>query len=170
MNKKGISLIEMMISLCISAVIMAGAYQSFIHQAKNYETQEVLAEAQNDVRSGLLIMTDDLRMAGFDREGNGSNVVVANAIAIHNPDTIRVEWELDNNTVKAVQYYLADGKLKRNIFMNDVLVGPSQEVLDNLTSLAFSYESNGSKILRTNVELTVKNRALTSAISFRNMK
>ena len=39
MNKKGFTLIEMMLALIISAIIMGALYQGFINQAKTYAIQ-----------------------------------------------------------------------------------------------------------------------------------
>jgi type II secretion system protein J len=172
MNPKGITLIELLISFCISAFIMAGAYQVFINQAKTYEVQEVLADAQNSVRSGMQIMTDDLRIAGYDKEGGGSNVPVGawNPIPVHETSSIRVEWEQDNNTIKAVQYFLSDEKLQRKVYMNGVLTDSPQVVLDDVTKLTFAYTLSGTKVVRVDVTLAVKNRSLSSTVIFRNIK
>ena len=173
MNQKGITLIELLISFCIAAIVMAGVYQVFINQAKTYEVQEAVADAQNAVRSGMQIMIDDLRMAGYDKEGNGSNVPVGawNPIPVHETSNIRVEWEQDNDTIKAVQYFFADGKLQRNIYLNGALSQDSpQVVLDDVTGLAFTYTLSGTQVLRADVTLMVKNRTLASTVIFRNAK
>lgn len=170
MNQKGITLIELLISFMLSAIVMAGAYQVFINQAKTYEVQEAVADAQNAVRSGMQIMTDDLRMAGYDKEGGGSNVTITTPVPIHQTNNIRVEWEQDNDTVKAVQYFLEDGMLKRNVYLNNVLTDSPQIVLDDATGLAFAYTLSGTKVVRADVTLTVKNRTLASTVIFRNVK
>jgi prepilin-type N-terminal cleavage/methylation domain-containing protein len=173
MDQKGITLIELLISLCIAAIVIAGGYQVFITQAKTYELQEAVADAQNAVRSGMQIMIDDLRMAGYDKEGNGSNVPVGtwNPVPVHEKSKIRVEWERDNDTIKAVQYFFADGKLQRDIYLNGLLSEDSPElVLDDVTGLTFTYTLSGTKVVRADVTLTVKNRTLASTVIFRNVK
>ena len=172
MNQKGITLIEMLISLCISAIIIAGVYQVFINQAKTYEIQEAAADAQNAVRSGMQIMTDDLRMAGYDKEGGGSNVPVGiwNPVPVHETSNIRVEWEQDNDTIKAVQYLVSNSQLVRNVWLNNVLTNSPQVVLDDVTGLVFAHTLSGTKVISTDVTLTVKNRTLQSSVIFRNVK
>ena len=170
MNQKGITLIEMLITLCISAIIMTGAYQVFISQAKTYEVQEAAADAQNSVRSGMQIVIDDLRMAGYDKEGGGSNITIPVPVPVHETNNIRVEWEQDNNTVKAIRYYLSEGKLMRDIYLNNVLTGSPQEVLDDVNGFTLSYILSGTKVVQADIELTVKNRTLTSSVIFRNVK
>ena len=170
MNKKGITLIEMLIALCLSAVIMAGAYQVFISQAKTYEIQEAVADSQNSVRIGMQLMTDDLRLAGYDKEGDGSNVVISNPVPVRQASNIRGDFEQDNTTIKGIQYFLADGKLQRNIYLNGVLTDSPQEVLDGVSGLTFTYGFSGTKVVRVDIELIVKNRALNSTVIFRNIR
>ena len=170
MNQKGITLVELLISFCVSGIVMAGAYQVFINQAKSYEVQEAVADAQNSVRSGMQIMADDLRMAGYDKEGNGSTVAVVTPVS-GTASSIRVEWEYDNSTIKAVQYFLVNGKLERNVYLNGGLTGDSpQEVLDEVSKLNFAYTMSGTKFVRVDLTLTVENRELSSSIIFRNVK
>ena len=71
MGQKGFTLLELLISFCISACVMAGAYKVFTNLAKNYEIQESVADAQNPFRSGMTTMLEDLRMAGYDKQGGG---------------------------------------------------------------------------------------------------
>ncbi len=186
MNQKGITLIELLISLCIAAIVIAGAYQVFITQAKTYKVQEAVAGAQNAVRSGMQIMIDDLRMAGYDKEGNGSNVPVEawNPIPVHETSKIRVEWEQDNNTIKAVEYFFADRKLQRNIYLNDDLSKDSPQVVlgcdepppnggpgsECVTGLTFKYYPPSGTVVGADVTLMVENRTLVSTVIFRNVK
>lgn len=172
MNQKGITLIELLVSFCISAFVIAGAYQIIINQAKIYEVQEAIADAQNAVRLGMEIMVNDLRTAGYDKEGGGSNVPVGiwDPVPVHEASNIRVEWEHDNDTIKAVQYFLADGKLQRNVYLNGVLTDSPQIVLDDVTGLTFAYTLSETNVVRTDVTLAVKNRTLASTIGFRNVK
>lgn len=178
MNQKGITLIELLISFCIAAIVMAGAYRVFITQAKTYEVQEAVADAQNAVRSGMQIMIDDLRMAGYDKEDTNSKVPLNgtwNPVPVHEKSKIRVEWEQDNDHIKAVEYFFADGKLQRNIYLkgllSEVLSEDSpQVVLDDVMGLAFTYTLSGTKVVRADVTLTVKNRTLASTVIFRNVK
>jgi len=167
MNNKGTSLIELLITLVIASFIMAGVYQVFIHEAKSYESQEQIGESQNAVRSGMETLVSDLRMAGYDREGG---VVVTNPIS-GSSSSVRVEWEYNDTTLKAVQYFRSNNQLQRNVYLNGVLTEDSpQIVVDDVTDLKFAYVTSGSKIVRTDVTLAVKNRSLSSSIMLRNSK
>ena len=168
-NQKGITLIEMLVSLVIASIIIAGAYRVFISQAESYAIQDRVAEAQNSVRAGMEIMAADLRMAGYDKEGGGSNVTVTSPVS-GSSNSIRVEWERDNDTITSAEYLLSNRQLQRNIYLNGVLTDSPQVVLDEVSKLNFAYTMSGTKFVRVDVTLAVKNRELSSSIIFRNVK
>ena len=62
---KGVTLIELLIALVISAVLIAGIYRAFIHQQRTYATQEQVADMQQNVRVAINKMMREIRMAGF---------------------------------------------------------------------------------------------------------
>jgi prepilin-type N-terminal cleavage/methylation domain-containing protein len=62
---KGVTLIELLIALVISAILIAGIYRTFIHQQKSYATQEQVADMQQNVRAAINRMMREIRMAGF---------------------------------------------------------------------------------------------------------
>jgi prepilin-type N-terminal cleavage/methylation domain-containing protein len=64
-KSKGVTLIELLIALVISAIIIAGIYRTFIQQQKSYATQEQVADMQQNVRVSINRMMREIRMAGF---------------------------------------------------------------------------------------------------------
>jgi type IV pilus assembly protein PilW len=168
-NQKGITLIELFVSLAIASIVTAGAYQVSINLGKNYIIQEQVAEAQNSVRAGIEIMVADLRMAGYDKEGGGSTVGVASPVS-GSSNSIRVEWERDNNTIKSVQYFLSNRQLQRNVYLNGVLTDSPQVVLDDVSRMSFAYTMSGTNFVSVDVRLAVNNRELSSSVIFRNVK
>jgi len=67
MNKKGLTLIELLIVLVISSILIAGIYRTFIHQQHTYTVQEQVVDMQQSVRIGINQMVREIRMAGFGR-------------------------------------------------------------------------------------------------------
>ena len=63
-NAKGVTLIELLIALVISAVLTAGIYRAFIHQQRSYTTQEQVADMQQNARVAINRMMREIRMAG----------------------------------------------------------------------------------------------------------
>jgi len=64
-NAKGVTLIELLIALVISAILTGGIYRTFIHQQRSYTTQEQVADMQQNVRVAINRMMREVRMAGF---------------------------------------------------------------------------------------------------------
>ncbi len=68
MNQKGLTLIELLIALVISAFLIAGIYRTFIHQQHTYTVQEQVVDMQQNVRIAINQMVREIRMAGFGRQ------------------------------------------------------------------------------------------------------
>src|SRR4030042_2905208 len=73
-KEKGLTLIELLIALVISALLIAGLYRTFINQQKTYTVQEQVVDMQQNVRAAINRMMTEIRMAGF---GNVSMVLPA---------------------------------------------------------------------------------------------
>jgi len=68
MNKKGLTLIELLIVLVISSILIAAIYRTFIHQQHSYTVQEQVVDMQQNVRIAINQMVREIRMAGFGRQ------------------------------------------------------------------------------------------------------
>ncbi len=62
----GFTLLELLLTLAISGIISASIYSAFIAQQRTYLAQDQVAEMQQNLRAGLMMMTRDVRMAGYD--------------------------------------------------------------------------------------------------------
>jgi type IV pilus assembly protein PilW len=67
-GSKGVSLVELMVALVISAILIAALYRTFIAQQKAYNIQEQVVDMQQNARLAISKTIRDIRMAGF---GNG---------------------------------------------------------------------------------------------------
>ncbi len=71
-TNKGVTFIEILISLVISSILVAALYRLFIGQQKSYTVQEQVVDTQQMARIGINRMMTEIRMAGF---GNVSMVL-----------------------------------------------------------------------------------------------
>lgn len=71
-KEKGLTLIELLIAMVISALVIAGLYRTFIGQQKTYSVQEQIVDMQQNARAAVNRMMTEIRMAGF---GNVSMVL-----------------------------------------------------------------------------------------------
>jgi type IV pilus assembly protein PilW len=153
LNKKGITLIELLVALIVSAAVVAGIYRVFAAQTKAYTVQEQVVEIQQGTRSAMEILLRDLRMAGFDSDDAGSKINIANPI-VAGDHSVAVSYEYDYSTQYIVTYSLdaATKKLFRQltIMKDDGSSNATQDVvLENVEALDFTYgvDSNGDGAL-----------------------
>ncbi|MCF6236726.1 MAG: PilW family protein [Gammaproteobacteria bacterium] len=64
-HQTGLTLIEIMVAMVISLVLMAGVLQIFLANKKSFLVQESLSRMQENGRTAMRILADDLRMAGY---------------------------------------------------------------------------------------------------------
>lgn len=77
-NQKGFTLIELMISIAIFGVVIAGVIGAFQDQLLSHNTQQRVLNMQQNARAAMYYMTRELKMAGLDPTGNaGAGIITA---------------------------------------------------------------------------------------------
>jgi len=135
MNNKGITLIEILVSLVIVSVLMAGFYNTFLVQHRTYTAQETITDMTQSARASVSKMVQELRMAGYKKPGE-----VLNGISVATPTTIRVLADLnrDGDTAdpdEQVDYAYDAGTKEITRTANN----QSEIVCGGVTSFNFSY-------------------------------
>jgi len=64
-SQRGISLVELMISITIGLILMTGVVQLFLSSRATFSTQQALSRVQETGRLGMEFLADDIRMAGY---------------------------------------------------------------------------------------------------------
>lgn len=64
-HQKGLSLVELMISLTLGIVLMTGVVQMFLTSRVTYNTQQAISSIQESGRMAMEILSADARMAGY---------------------------------------------------------------------------------------------------------
>ncbi len=138
-NRRGITLIELLVGLVICAIAIAAIYRLFITQSRAYVVQDQVVEIQQNIRSAMELMVRDLRMAGFDYDNLNSlfriedfkplppYIVTGNSITV---------WYENFQTgppvisqIHAVTYTLNGTNLQRQLTINGVVQPQQPEVL-----------------------------------------
>ncbi len=141
---KGVTLIELLIVLVMSAFVIAGIYRLFIAQTRAYTVQDQVVEVQQSIRSAMEILLRDLRMAGFDSDSVGSKIIIANPI-IAEDHKVFVSYEYDNTTQHTVTYWI--DVATKTLFRQLTTIkddgsrtdGPREALLENVDALDFKY-------------------------------
>jgi type IV pilus assembly protein PilW len=140
-NKKGITLIELLVGLVLCAIVVAGIYRLFVVQSKAYTVQDQVVEVQQSIRSAMEVLLRDLRMAGYDSDGVTSKISIANPV-LPGDHSVTINYEYDDTHRHEITYSLMNGNLTRQltIFPDG---GPSssttETILENVDALDFNY-------------------------------
>lgn len=104
MNNKGFSLVEMMITLAISAIIIGAAFGSYTIIARNFQWQSDMKYMSQTARDVVEMITKDIRNAGFRFE---SSSVISDPVKIYDAgdalDRIEVIYDETEEPYKRVK-------------------------------------------------------------------
>ena len=77
-NVDGFTLVEMMIAMVISTIIAMVVYFAYSSQQKIYIRQEANVDMQQNLRAGLYLISQEVRMAAYDSTGKaGASIINA---------------------------------------------------------------------------------------------
>jgi type IV pilus assembly protein PilW len=66
MDRRGFTLVELMVTLAISSIALAGIYGVYRAQLKSHVTQNAVVDIQQNLRNSLYVLQRQIRMAGYD--------------------------------------------------------------------------------------------------------
>ena len=152
LDRKGITLIELMVALVISGIVIGAVYRLFIAQTRAYGLQDQVVEIQQNVRSAMEVLLRDLRMAGCDDDntiGKPSLVPMVTPVA-SNAITVSYRYYDQNNALNRVTaaYTLVGTDLQRQLTLNGV-GNPAEVILPNVNSFILTYgiDADGNRIV-----------------------
>ncbi|SDK80304.1 PilW family protein [Microbulbifer yueqingensis] len=64
-NQRGISLVELMVSITVGLILMTGVVQLFLSSRATFTTQQAISRVQETGRLAMEFMSRDIRMAGY---------------------------------------------------------------------------------------------------------
>lgn len=106
-KQAGLSLVELMISITLGLVLMAGVVQMFVSSKTVFSTQQSLSRIQETGRLAIEFLSKDIRMAGF--YGCFRPNPSINGKALQN-STLNISG-LHGNFAQGIQGYQAEGSL-----------------------------------------------------------
>lgn len=142
-NKKGFTLVELMITMVLAGIVTAVLATTYIMQQRSATAQEQVVEMQQNIRAGLAMLERDIRMAGFDPT---STVVGSKDIITATTNTLQLAQDLNGDgdiadTGEDLTYSLyvaADGVQKLGREDNTGGSG-NQAVAENIDAIEFYY-------------------------------
>ena len=123
--KTGFTLIEVMMSLVILAMLMTAVAFAFDASVTNYQTNKGIYETVNTGRQALLRITNDLRTA--------EAVALIGGGALDDPDNAQISLLTNTGTNITYRYDSTDNTL----YYVDNATGTPYTLCDNVTSVTF---------------------------------
>jgi len=148
MGDQGFTVVEFLIACALLSVLMATMVKLFTLINYTYTTQNAAASVQQVVRTGIDIMTQNIRMAGF----NPLQLAGVGIQADSSADSIRFSYDKNADGIiddendaddndEVVRYLHEDNQLKRQL--GD---GNRIGILDNVTDLTFIYLDENDQV------------------------
>ncbi|BCL61002.1 hypothetical protein DGMP_16950 [Desulfomarina profundi] len=142
-NISGFTLVELMIALLVSSIVAGAIYFVYTGQQNIYTRQEVVVDMQQNLRAGLYLVGQELRMAGYDPSGNaGAGIVTATS------NTINFTQDITDNAGTATDGDgdIADANENVTLAFNAATLqltrntgGGAQPFVDNVDFIEFAY-------------------------------
>jgi type IV pilus assembly protein PilW len=196
-EKKGFSLIELLVAMVIMSVVSLAIYSLFAVNSQSYTTQAVTADVQQSVRAAMEVMLQDIRAAGLDPTSSGNfGIELAETAKLRfTSDSIDAAINdfngvLDDTNSERITYVLQGSQLDQ-ILYETTASADTEPLISDVQNLTFTYfDADGNDLgspvptlqledIRTiNVSITVEepagrdvsvSRTLTKQVKCRNM-
>lgn len=154
-NKKGFTLLELLVALAISSIVMAAIYSTYQAQLRSHITQQALVAMQQNARAAMFAMEREIKMAGYDPSGDAdAKILIADAAQIK----FQIDRNEDGNPApvpgtdpnEQIRFALtADGRLGREVWGPPEGAGSLQTVAENIEILEFIYLDETGAVVPT---------------------
>jgi type IV pilus assembly protein PilW len=143
-NPSGFTLMEVLVSMTIGLVVLAGVASTFTFHTRQNNAEEQIVQMQQNVRGALDLMVREIQMAGYKPAGG-----TFNGIQTSTSTTLRIKLDLNasgnetDDSTDDITYAFdnSTGVLTRTL--NNP--GSSATLGDNLTAFTFTYlDANGA--------------------------
>jgi len=149
-NDHGFTLIELMIAMAIAAIVIAAIVGIFKVLSRDYTTQNVSAQVQQQVRDGIDLVVKDIRLAGLDplkTADAGFGTITATSIDIR--------ADRDGNGVidargEEITYFYNGSQLIRRF---GGLASTDMAFANNVTDLTFTYLDQNDAVTSDPLEI-----------------
>ncbi len=143
-EKKGFTLVEIMVSMVIGGLVMAGIYGVYSIQQRTYTVQEQMSEMQQKGRAALAFLVQDIRMAGWD---SPDGTCPSGDVSLADPQSFAFETcDTTSNTTVTITYGLYDAYISsgnNNGIVDDLFrqedTGQVQLIAEGVDAIEFLY-------------------------------
>lgn len=149
-TERGFTLIEIMVSMVISSLVVAGIYGVYTIQQRSYTTQEKVTEIQQRLRSAVDFISRDIRMAGYSTDTPPSCSISNNLMLLKVlPDKFSFQY-CEQGIRNTITYQLEDGgKLRRTLMIQGSTMPLPRDIADGIDGIEFQYLQGDAETVTT---------------------
>jgi prepilin-type N-terminal cleavage/methylation domain-containing protein len=112
MDKRGFTLVELLMALLIASFLMAGVYRLLVAEVKTYNYNEKSLEVEQSLMAATEILVRDLRVGGFDDPSSDAVAINDSVTVWPSKDKVRISYE-QGGEAKEITYAKVGKKIKR---------------------------------------------------------
>jgi prepilin-type N-terminal cleavage/methylation domain-containing protein len=136
MNKKGFTLVELVVAVVVLGIILTMMYRIFFYQEKSLRRQRQWSEINTIQRKASTYISKELRNIGYCDRINSGGVTQAFGIINGRANSIEYSYDVDSITAGVVDL---PGDTHSIRVSGDTLKIDGYFALDNVVSLEFTY-------------------------------
>ncbi len=159
-NNKGVTLVELLVAMAVLSIVVAGIVASRNTQQNQSMTQQQAVEVQQNVRAALSMLADEIRMAGYDPDGDEPDAKITKAgdgTAVGKEFTFAYVNDDDSGNLKTVSYWING----TDLMLNDG--GTDKLIAENISSLIFTYLDENNAVTATLNDIRAVTISITAA-------
>lgn len=151
-KKPGFTIVEVLMSLAILAMLMAAVAVAFDASIVNFQANESISKNMNTARAALLRMTTQIRKAGYD-DGTGYRSVGVGVSGDNTQCSLVAPDESAPGGYCDITYrYAADEKI---LYLDDNISGNSYPLCRNVRDASFIRGTGGTPPVVRNVRMVL---------------
>ena len=132
-NKRGYTVLELLVAIAISGVFMGTVYSAYISQQRSTLGHEQVSAMQRNLRSAMYYMEKEIRMAGCDPTGRtDAGIKQANA------NLMQFKGDIDGDGTIGTDENITYSLLNNNLLRNGITIG------ENIDAMNFVYLDGAS--------------------------
>lgn len=140
----GFTLVELLITMVVSGLIMTGVYSAYVAQQRTATAQDQVTAMQQNIRSAMVILSRDLRMAGYDPTKN-ANAGFVETGSFFNGGTLTEPVSSSAKTIAFTVDLDEDGTI--DTLVEDVN-GDGNKDMSEMEQVAYKMHSTEPRLLR----------------------
>ena len=134
-NADGFSSVEIMVSMAIAMMVLAGVTNTFIGQTRYYNAQEHVNEMQQNARAAIDLMSREIKSAGYDPAGTA----ISNGIP-YSPSQLQLLADLDGDgSTAGTDENIIYSYDAINLRIQRTTGGTTTAVAENISDFTFDY-------------------------------